>query len=148
MREFSRKKAHREHMLRNLATSLILYEKVDTTLAKAKEIKSFVERLLARSKGGELNTIRALNAVLFDRNATKKIIDELLPRYKDKKYGFIRSYHLKNRLGDNSPMMRLELVDRKVFVTNTDESATDKPSVEVKEKDKVKAKESGKENAK
>lgn len=148
MREFSRKKAHREHMLRNLATSLILYEKVDTTLAKAKEIKSFVERLLARSKGGELNTIRALNAVLFDRNATKKIIDELLPRYKDKKYGFIRSYHLKNRLGDNSPMMRLELVDRKVFVANTDESATNKPSVGVTETDKVKAKESGKENAK
>lgn len=116
MREFSRKKAHREHMLRNLATSLILYEKVDTTLAKAKEIKSFVERLIARSKDGGLNAIRALNGILFDRNATKKIVEELLPRYNEKNSGFIRSYHLKNRLGDNSPMMRLELVDKKIFV--------------------------------
>lgn len=110
-------------MLRNLATSLILYEKVDTTLAKAKEIKSFVEKLIARSKEGDLNAIRSLSAVLFDSNATKKIITELIPRYKDKKSGFIKSYHLKNRLGDNSEMMRLELVDRKVYIAETKDKA-------------------------
>lgn len=134
MREFSRKKAHREHMLRNLATSLILYEKIDTTLAKAKETKDFVERLIARSKNGGLNTIRTLNALLFDRNATKKVTEELLPRYKEKNSGFIRSYHLKNRLGDNSPMMRLEFVDKKVFIPNDMATKENKPSEQVDDK--------------
>ena len=140
MKEFSRKKAHREHMLRNLATSLILYEKVDTTLAKAKETKSYVERLLARSKEGGLNTIRSLNALLFDRNATKKIIDELIPRYKDRKTGFIHSYYLKNRLGDNSAMMRLVLVDRKVFV----DKEVEQEKADKTEKSPVKKEKNGK----
>lgn len=116
MREFSRKKAHRDHLLRNLATSLVLYERIDTTLAKAKEVKGVVDKLIARALKNDLNAIKMLNGVFFDRNATKKMIEELVPRYKNRKSGFIRSYHLKNRPGDNSEMIRLELVDHKVFV--------------------------------
>ena len=115
-------------MIRNLASSLILYEAIDTTMPKAKEAKSYVERLIARSKPGDLNAIRRVKAALFDRNASDKLIKELLPRYKSRNSGFIRSYYLKNRLGDNATMMRLELVDKKVFVT---EEAT---KIEVREK--------------
>jgi large subunit ribosomal protein L17 len=116
MRQFSRKTDHRNHLLRNLATSLILFEKVDTTEAKAKELKTFADTLIARSKKADLNAIRKLKAVLFDSNAVKKVIEELVPRYASRNSGFIRSYHLKNRPGDNSPMIRVELVDKKVFV--------------------------------
>ncbi len=128
-RKLSRKKAHREHVIRNMATSLVLYEYLETTEAKAKEAKSYLDKLLARSKSDDLNTRRQLAAVLFDKNAVKKVMDELIPRYTDRKSGFIKSFHLTNRLGDNAPMMRLELVDKKVFV--------DKPAV-TKEESKEK----------
>ncbi|MCX6808723.1 MAG: 50S ribosomal protein L17 [Candidatus Berkelbacteria bacterium] len=121
MRQFSRKTDHRNHLIRNLATSLVLYERIDTTLAKGKEVKSFLDALIARAKDADLNAIRQLKAVLFDMNAVKKIIEELVPRYAGRNSGFTRSYHLKNRLGDNSAMMRLELVDRKVFVAKEEE---------------------------
>lgn len=127
-RKFGRKKDHRDHLLRNLATSLVLYERIKTTAPKAKEVKSFVEQLIARSKAGDLNTIRELNTIFFDRNATKKVIEELLPRFKERNSGFVRSFHLENRLGDNSPMMILELMDKKVFVEEKKTFAKTKPA--------------------
>jgi len=114
-RKLGRKSDNRDHMLRNLATSLVLYEQIDTTLAKGKEVKSFLDKILSRSKNADLTTLRQLNKVFFDKNAVKKIISELIPRYEKRKSGFIKSYHLKNRLGDNAPMMRLVLVDKMVF---------------------------------
>lgn len=115
MRQLGRKKSDLNHLLRNLATSLVLYEVIETTEPKAKEIKSFLDKIIARAKKADLNAIRRLDAVLFDKNAVKKVIEVLVPRYEGRTSGFIKSYHLKNRLGDNSKMIRLELVDRKVF---------------------------------
>lgn len=116
MRKFGRKKPNREHMIRNLAVSLILFESIKTTKSKAKETKYFVDRLIARSKDETLATRRkALNTVA-NRIAVKKIINELIPRYKDRKSGFVRIIQLKNRLGDNAEMAMVELVDKKVFV--------------------------------
>ena len=126
MRKLSRKKSNREHLIRNLATSLVLYETIDTTAPKAKEAKSYLERLISRCKAGDLNSIRKANASLFDKNASNKLISELLPRYKSRNSGFIKSYYLKNRLGDNASMMRLELIDKKMFVT-------EKANVSIKE---------------
>jgi large subunit ribosomal protein L17 len=146
LRNFSRKKANREHMLRNLATSLVLYEKVDTTLAKVKELKPFIDKILAGAKSNDFNTIRSLNKVFFDRNAVKKIVEELVPRYEKRTSGFTRTFHLKNRPGDNSEMMRIELIDKIKFVeklvpaatTEKKEVSSDDVKVEVKEKNKVK----------
>jgi len=115
-RKLGRKKPNRDHLMRNLSTSLILFETIDTTEAKAKEVKPFVEKIISRSKKDNLESKRYLSSVLFDDNAAKKVSLELLPRYKERKSGFVRSFHLKNRLGDNAPMMRLSLVDAKVFV--------------------------------
>lgn len=122
-RKLGRKKAHREHTIRNLATSLVLYETVDTTEPKAKEVKSFLEGIIAKSKKMDLNARKMLIGTLFDRNAVKKMIDELVPRYESRASGFIRNYHLKERAGDNAKMMRLELVDKKTF---TDEKKAPK----------------------
>ena len=116
-RILGRKKSDREHMLRNLATSLVLFEKIDTTEAKAKEVKSFLDQIIARHKTNDFNTIRSLKTIFFDSNAVDKIVKELIPRYENRKSGFIKSFRMGNRLGDNSPMIRLELVDHKVFVT-------------------------------
>lgn len=121
MRILGRKKSNKEHLVRNLATSLVLFETIDTTEAKAKEVKSYLEKLIARNKTNELSDKRAIFAKLFDKNASDKVIKELFPRYKDRNSGFIRSFRLKNRLGDNAPMIRLELVDKKVFVSDAAE---------------------------
>ena len=120
-------------MIRNLATSLVLFEAIETTEAKAKEVKSFLDKIIARNKDNSFQTIRNLNAIFFDHNATKKMVEELIPRYESRKSGFIKSYRLKNRLGDNSKVIRLELVDRKVFV----EVENKEVAKEVKKEEKV-----------
>ena len=96
---------------------MVLYETIETTEAKAKELKSFIDHVIARAKKGGLNEIKYLHTIFFDKNAVKKTIEELVPRYKDRNCGFTRSYHLSNRLGDNAEMMRLELIDKKVFTS-------------------------------
>jgi len=136
MRILGRKKAHRDHLLRNLATSLILFETIDTTQAKAKEVKSLLDQVIARSKKADLNAIKKLHTIFFDKNAVKKVIEELVPRYKNRNSGFIKSYHLKNRLGDNAEMMRLELVDKKIFVTEEKVAKVSKKVEKVEEKAK------------
>jgi len=133
-RKLGRNQDHRNHTLRNLLTSLVLYEHVDTTEAKAKEVKSALDKVLGRHREKNLNNIRSLKGIFFDDNAVTKIVDELIPRYQQRTSGFTHSYHLQNRLGDNATMMRLELVDSKVFVdkapaetkseTSTDKSVT------------------------
>ena len=115
-RKLGRKKSNREHMIRNLATSLLLYEAIETTEAKAKMVKSFVEKIIARNKKADLNARRSAAGVLFDNNAVKKLFAEILPRYENRNSGFIRSFHLKERNGDNAKMMRLELIDKLTFV--------------------------------
>jgi len=135
-RIFGRKKDHRDHMVRNLATSLILYERVDTTAAKAKEVKSFVDQVIARHKTNDLKTIRSLHSIFFDDKAVDKIINELIPRYQAKNSGFILSYHLKNRLGDNSEMIRLELADKKVFIAKDKKQLVGEKETELKTEDK------------
>jgi len=114
-RKLGRKIGHRKSLMRNLAASLVLYEKIETTEAKAKDVKSYVEHMITISKAGDLSAYRRLLAYFYDKNAAKKVYEELAKRYSDRQSGFIRSYHIGNRLGDNSKMMRLELVDRKVF---------------------------------
>jgi large subunit ribosomal protein L17 len=109
MRALSRKNAYRKSLLRNLSTSLVLYERITTTTAKAKETKSVVERLINRSKTGDLAARRRLLAYLFDEKATKKVLEVLVPRYKNKKSGFVRIYKLSTRLGDGAEESILEL---------------------------------------
>ena len=116
-RKLGRKIGHRRSLLKNLAASLILFEKVDTTAAKAKALRPVIERLISIAKKHDLSSYRRLLAYLPDKNAAKKIFDELSARYESRNSGFVRLYHMPARLGDNSAMMRIELVDRKVFVS-------------------------------
>jgi large subunit ribosomal protein L17 len=115
-KKLSRKTDHRDHLLRNLLTSLVLYEKVDTTKSKSKILKSNFDRLIARNKKADLTARRSLFQILYDKKAVLKVIEELIPRYKTRNGGYVRSYNLKARVGDSAPMTRLELVDKKVFV--------------------------------
>ncbi len=109
MRALSRKKAYRTSTLRNLATSLILYEKITTTEAKAKELKPIIEHLINLARKKDLTAKRRLLGFFFDENAVKKVLEDLVPRYKNIKTGFIHSYRKGRRLGDGAEMIILEL---------------------------------------
>lgn len=118
MRALSRKTDYRKSTLRNLATSLILFERITTTVAKAKELKPVVEHLINSARPGDLNGRRKLLSYLFDENAVVKTMDVLLPRYKNIPSGFIKSYKRGSRKGDGAELMILELQKEKEVKTS------------------------------
>lgn len=111
MKSLSRKKDYRRSLVRNLATSLILYEKIKTSPAKAKAVKPVVERMLILAKKNDLVSRRRILGYFFDKQAAAKIFDVLGPRYKNISTGFIKSYRLPPRLGDGSAQILLQLKD-------------------------------------
>lgn len=105
-----RKKGPREALLRSLATSVILYEKVKTTKAKAKAVRSLVERTITVGKEGTVTARRRVNQVVYGDNAVKKVVEELGPRYKDRQGGYTRITGIGNRQGDGAEIVQIELV--------------------------------------
>jgi large subunit ribosomal protein L17 len=105
-----RKKGPRELMLRNLASSIILYEKVKTTRAKAAAVRPLVEKLITTSKAGDLNARRNLLEVLLQKNAVLKAMEVLSIRYKERNGGYTRTIKLGTRQGDGAEMVQIELV--------------------------------------
>lgn len=110
IRKLGRKKEHRERTLRNLATSLVLYEKVETTEAKAKSVIPLVERLITRARKNTLESRRYAKSLLFDMNAVSKLFDDLEKRQDGRTSGFVRITKLSPRMGDSAKMAQLELL--------------------------------------
>jgi large subunit ribosomal protein L17 len=105
-----REKAPRELMLRNLASSIILYEKVKTTKAKAQAVRPLVEKMITLAKVGDLTARRGLISVLLQKNAVKKSMEVFGERYKDRQGGYTRVIKLGARPGDGAEMVQVELV--------------------------------------
>ncbi len=105
-----RKKAPRELMLRNLASSILLYEKVKTTKAKAAAVRPLVERSITAAKIGNLTARRGLLKVLLQKNAVKKSLEVLGVRYQNRPGGYTRIIKLGTRAGDGAEMVQIELV--------------------------------------
>lgn len=105
-----RDKASRELMLRNLASSIIIYEKVKTTEAKAKVVKSLVEKMITVAKKNDLSARRKLIETLPQKLAVKKAIEVLGERYKDRQGGYSRIIKLGARKGDGAEIVQIELV--------------------------------------
>jgi len=105
-----RKKESRKALLRGLATSLILYEKIKTTEAKAKAVKPIVEKLITKGKKADLTARRELHKYLYVNNAVKKVLEDLSPRYKERKGGYTRIIKLGTRVGDVAKIVQIEFV--------------------------------------
>lgn len=97
-------------MLRNLATSVVLYEKVKTTQAKAKAIRSVVERAITTGKKPTLAARRRLLSLFYTEQPVNKIFEVLAPRYANRAGGYTRIVKLGSRPSDGSDMVRIELV--------------------------------------
>ncbi|MCC7522178.1 50S ribosomal protein L17 [Candidatus Uhrbacteria bacterium] len=105
-----RKTAPRRALLRGLATSVILYEHVNTTLAKAKAVKPLVERMITKGKVKTLNSRRQIARVLMTETAVNKVLEELGPRYAKRAGGYTRIIKLGARKGDGAQVAQIQLV--------------------------------------
>ena len=111
-RKLGRTSAHRKAMLRNMVTSLLDVERVETTDAKAKEVQRLAERMITLGKRGNLHARRQALSVIRSRGVTAKVFDELATRFKDRPGGYTRIMKLGSRAGDAAPVSIIELVDR------------------------------------
>jgi len=105
-----RKTESRKALLRSLATSLVLYEKIKTTEAKAKALKPVIEKIITHGKKANLTTRRNLHKYLYLNNSVKKVLEDLSPRYKDRKGGYTRIIKLGTRKGDQAKIVQIEFV--------------------------------------
>ena len=106
-----RKAAHRKSMLANMACSLIEHKRINTTVAKAKALKQFVEPLVTKSKEDTTHNRRIVMSRLRQKEAVTELFREVATKVGDRPGGYTRIIKLGNRLGDNAEMAMIELVD-------------------------------------
>ncbi len=109
-RKLGRTSSHRKALLKNLAIALIAHGRIETTVEKAKELRSYIEKLITKAKVGDFNSHRAVFAYLQDKESTKKLINEIAPEYKDRNGGYTRIIRTRVRRGDAASMAFIELV--------------------------------------
>ncbi|MGF7186116.1 large subunit ribosomal protein L17 [Desulfitispora alkaliphila] len=109
-RKLGRNSSHRDAMLRNIVTSLLKEERIETTEAKAKELKSLAEKMITLGKRGDLHAKRQAIAYLMDEDVVKKLFDDIAPKYADRQGGYTRIMKTGMRRGDATQMAIVELV--------------------------------------
>ncbi len=110
-RKFGREKNVRSALMKSLALSLINHGKITTTDAKARELRPYTEKLVTKAKAGDIASRKLVVAQMMNsKEVAKKLFDEIAPKYKDRKGGYIRITKLPKRLSDASKMAVIEFV--------------------------------------
>ena len=109
--KLGRTSAHRKAMLRNLVTSLLDRERIETTDAKAKELRRVADRMITLGKRGSLHARRRALSVIRSKEVTAKVFDELADRFRERPGGYTRVLKARWRTGDAAPMSIIELVE-------------------------------------
>lgn len=117
---------HRKAMMANIASSLILHKRINTTLAKAKALRVYVEPLITKSKEDTTHSRRTVFAYLKDKHAVAELFRDVSVKIADRPGGYTRIIKLGNRLGDNAEMAMIELVDYNENLQKTAKAATEK----------------------
>ncbi|MCX6806921.1 MAG: 50S ribosomal protein L17 [Candidatus Berkelbacteria bacterium] len=128
-RKLQRRRGSRRALLKNLALSLILHEKIVTTLQKAKETRDFTERLVQKAKKNNLAARRYLLKVLR-KNAVNKLMDDIAPSFSERQSGFIRILHLEPRKGDAAKMAIVSFTEKIKASTKEVEKSDTKKQIE------------------
>ena len=121
LKQLNRTSEHRQAMINNMVTSLFKYERVESTVAKIKVVRSFAEKLITRAKKNlndvkpeiALHNKREVMKKIKNRGVVVKLFEDIAPRFKDRNGGYTRIFKLVNRASDNSEVGILELVERK-----------------------------------
>jgi len=140
-RKLRRKSGPRKALVRNLVSQVILYEKITTTEAKAKEIRPKLEKVITKAKDGTLAARRNVAKFLSGNDkALEKLFAELGPLYKDRNGGYSRIIKIENRTGDNAPMAVISLLDvekltkKEMLASSGAEKKKTNPSVDARDK--------------
>jgi len=123
-----RKTAHRKAMLSNMACSLIEHKSINTTIAKAKALRGFVEPLITKSKTDSTHSRRLVFSSLQNKDAVTELFREIAPKVADRPGGYTRIIRTGYRLGDNAEMCMIELVDFNEIYTNEKAKSTTRRS--------------------
>lgn len=113
-RRLGRKTSHREAMFRNMVTSLFAHERITTTDAKAKEIRSVAEKMITLGKRGDLHSVRLAASYIREKSVVTKLFSTIAPRYKERAGGYTRIIKLGMRNGDAAPLSIIELVEEEI----------------------------------
>ena len=117
--------SHREAMLKNMAISLIQYKRIETTLAKAKELRKYVEPLITKSKNDSTHSRRTVFSYLQDKEAIKTLFGEIAEKVATRNGGYTRIIKLGTRFGDNAEVALIELVDyNEALLTSVEEKSS------------------------
>jgi len=131
-RKLSRKKAHRNHLMRNLLTQILLHGRITTTLAKAKTVQPLIEKVIARNLKfkTKMDSHRYLDKLLYSKEAMTNLQNKFNPELKKYTSGFTKLIKIKNRPGDNCPMaildLRVDEVNKSYFIAQKKQKAKDK----------------------
>lgn len=109
-KHLGRDSSHRRAMFRNMVTSLFKYEQIETTDAKAKQLRPIAEQMITLAKRGDLHARRQALAYIMDKQVTHKLFDELKDRFMDRQGGYVRIIKKGNRKGDNAPISIVQLI--------------------------------------
>ncbi len=109
-RKLGRDSSHRKAMLRNMVTSLFKYEQLETTEARAKQLKPVAEKMITLAKRGDLHARRQALAYIKDKATTHRLFEDLKDRYPDRQGGYVRVVKKGNRKGDGAPMSVIQLL--------------------------------------
>ena len=126
----SRKSSQRKALMRSMVTSLLKYERIETTKAKALEVRKMAEKLITRSKVDSVHNRRVASRYIYDEAVVNKLFKEIGPLFTERNGGYTRILKTGNRLGDAAEMVILELVEK----TKKEEKAADKKDKKSKEK--------------
>ena len=110
-RKFGRERDQRRALLKGLATSLVMEERIETTLPKAKELVRYIEKLITEAKKGDLANRRAVIAGLSTQAAAVKLVDQIAPQLTSRTSGHVRLERTRLRVGDGAQMAVIEFVD-------------------------------------
>ena len=110
-RKFGRERDQRRALIKGLATSLVMEEKIETTLPKAKELTRYIEKLITKAKKGDLANRRRVIAGLSTQVAAFKLVDEIAPQLTGRTSGHVRVERTRLRIGDGAQMAVIEFVD-------------------------------------
>ena len=150
-RKLSRHTQHRKLMFRNMLVSLLQHERIKTTLAKGKELRGWVDRIISLGKKGTLHARRQAFAILREKEIVKKVFEEIVPRLKDREGGYTRIYKMGWRRGDGAPLSLIELAtlsspeQKKKSPVKKAKEVLEKVAPKRKGKEEKKEKEKGKE---
>ena len=138
-RKLNRTSSHRKAMFVNMTASLLRHEQIKTTKPKAKDLRSFAEKMITLGKRGDLHARRKAMSFLQDKAVVSKLFDTLAERYKDRQGGYTRVLAAGFRYGDSAPMAVIELVDRDPDAKGAEDRKRHEAMLEAEENEAVPA---------